>query len=96
MDEPKQQPPRGARVNSGNSRVTISFPFSRIEIHESTAALAEVAALVARLAEQVAALSRAVAADGADTADQLAEEAKLLASSLGASAVRPLTTVRRR
>jgi len=87
MEELKQQPPRAARVSSGNPRITVSFPFSKIDIHEPTATLAEVATLVARLAEQVAALSRTPGADGADAADQLAEEAKLLASSLGAGAV---------
>jgi len=87
MDEVKQQPPRAARVSSGNPRITVSFPFSKIDIHEPTATLAEVATLVARLAEQVAALSSTHgAADGADTAAQLADEAKLLASSLGAGA----------
>ena len=87
MEEPKQQQPRAARVSSGNPRITVSFPFSKINIYEPTATLAEVAALVARLAEQVATLSRTVSADGADTADQLAEEANLLVSSLGAEAV---------
>jgi hypothetical protein len=87
MEELKQQPPRAARVSSGNPRITVSFPFSKIDIHEPTATLAEVATLVARLAEQVAALSRTPGGDGADAAGQLAEEAKLLASSLGAGAV---------
>jgi hypothetical protein len=86
MDELKQQQPRATRVSSGNPRITVSFPFSKIDIHEPTATLAEVAALVARLAEQVAALSRTVAADDADAADQVAEQAKLLVSSLGAEA----------
>jgi hypothetical protein len=85
MEEDKQHP-RPARVSSGNPRITVSFPFSKIDIHEPTATLAEVATLVARLAEQVAALSRTQGADGVDAADQLAEEAKLLVSSLGADA----------
>jgi len=86
MDEVKQELPRAARVSSGNPRITVSFPFSKINIYEPTAALAEVATLVAQLAEQVAALSRTEGGDGADAAGQLAEEAKHLASSLGAAA----------
>jgi len=87
VEEPKPQPPRAARVSSGNPRITVSFPFSKINIHEPTATLAELSTLVARLAEQVAALSRTQGAGDADAAGQLAEEAKLLASSLGAGAI---------
>jgi len=84
MEEPKPRP-RPTPVQSGNPRITVSFPFSKIDIHEPSAAMSEVAGLVAQLADQAAELSHELAADGADAADQLAEEARLLAARLGAS-----------
>jgi hypothetical protein len=83
MEEPKPRP-RPTSVHSGNPRITVSFPFSKIDIHEPTATMSEVAGLVAQLADQVAELSHQLAADGADAADNLAEEARQLATRLGA------------
>jgi hypothetical protein len=84
MEEPKQRP-RPTSVYSGNPRITVSLPFSRIDVHEPVGAVSDLAAMVLRLAEQVAALSHTVTADGADAADDLAEEAKQLALRLGAN-----------
>lgn len=83
MEEPKK-PPRPASVYSGNPRITVSLPFSKIDVHEPVGAVSDLAAMVLRLAEQVAALAHTVTADGADAADDLAEEARHLALRLGA------------
>jgi hypothetical protein len=85
MEEAKQRP-RPTSVYSGNPRVTVAFPFARIEVHEPVTALADLAGLLSRLAEQVAQLTRAVTGDG-EEADRLADEAKLLAMRLGAEGV---------
>jgi hypothetical protein len=85
MEEAKQRP-RPTSVYSGNPRVTVAFPFARIEVHEPVTALADLAGLLSRLAEQVAQLTRAVTDDG-EEADRLADEAKLLAMRLGAEGV---------
>ncbi len=90
MAEPKRgtaekptQRPRPTAVYSGNPRITVSLPFSRIDVHEPVGALADLAGLLHRLAEQVDQLAHAVT-DDADVADKLADEAKLLAARLGA------------
>jgi hypothetical protein len=89
MDEPKK-PSRPTSVYSGNPRITVSLPFSRIDVHEPVGAVSDLAAMVSRLAEQVAALAHRATVDGADgadvagAADALAEEARHLALRLGA------------
>lgn len=82
MDDGKKQS-RPAAVYSGNPRITVGFPFSRIEVHEPVAALTDLAGLLSRLAEQLAQVAHAVS-DDAEVADQLADEARLLALRLGA------------
>ena len=74
---------RRPAVNSGNPRITVAFPLSRIDIHEPTEALRDLAAMVAELAEQVATLAREVAPDEGDASDRLAAEAALLARRIG-------------
>lgn len=85
MEDGKQRP-RPTSVYSGNPRITVGFPFSRIEVHEPVAALADLAGLLSRLAEQIAQLTHAVTDDG-EEADRLADEARLLALRLGAEGV---------
>jgi hypothetical protein len=85
MEEAKQRP-RPTSVYSGNPRVTVAFPFAKIEVHEPVAALADLAGLLSRLAEQVAQLTHAVTDDG-EAADHLADEAKLLAIRVGTEGV---------
>lgn len=85
MEDGKKQP-RPAAVYSGNPRITVGFPFSKIEVHEPVAALADLAGLLSRMAEQVAQVAHAVS-DDAEVADQLADEARLLALRLGAEGV---------
>ncbi len=73
--------PRPAPGNTGNPRVTVAFPFSRIEIRDPEPALADLASLVRDLAEYVAALPHETVPGGAD---HLVQEARRLATSLGA------------
>jgi hypothetical protein len=52
--------PRPARrpvVSTGNPRVTVAFPFSKVEIRDPPEAVRDLAAMVWRLAEQVAELA---------------------------------------
>jgi hypothetical protein len=52
--------PRSARrpvVSTGNPRVTVAFPFSKVEIRDPPDAVRDLAAMVWRLAEQVAELA---------------------------------------
>ncbi|HYB14375.1 MAG TPA: hypothetical protein VEF71_02760 [Streptosporangiaceae bacterium] len=79
--------PRPARrpvVSTGNPRVTVAFPFSKVEIREPPDAVRDLAAMVWRLAEQVAALAGQAAPGQAEAADSVAAEAALLAHRLGA------------
>lgn len=71
-------------VNTGNPRVTVAFPFSKIEISEPSDQVRELAALVWALADQVAALAREAAPGELEAADQLASQAAVLALRLGA------------
>ena len=70
-------------VNTGNPRVTVAFPFSKIDINEPSEALRDLAALVTRLAEQAAEIAGQAAPDLAPAADRLAAETALLALRLG-------------
>jgi hypothetical protein len=70
-------------VNSGNPRITVAFPLSRIDIREPSEALCDLAAMVEQLAGQVAALTREVAPDQGETSDRLAAQAALLARRVG-------------
>ena len=69
MDEHKQGP-RPAPIGSGNPRITVAFPFAKIQLAEPARELAELAALVRGLAEEIAGL---------------AAEARALAARLGAA-----------
>ena len=71
--------------NTGNPRVTVAFPFSKIEIRDPEPALAHLAALVRDLTEYVATLPLDLPAEQKDLADRLVQQAKQLASSLGAA-----------
>jgi len=44
-------------VSTGNPRVTVAFPFSKVEIRDPPDAVRDLAAMVWRLAEQVAELA---------------------------------------
>jgi hypothetical protein len=76
---------RRAAVSSGNPRITVAFPLSRIDIREPSDALRDLAALVEELAEQSAALTNRLAPDRADEVDRLAAQAALLARRIGAT-----------
>jgi hypothetical protein len=69
-------------VSSGNPRVTVAFPFSKIDINEPSEALRDIAALVAQLAELTAKIVSQAAPDQAEDADRLAAQAALLAHRL--------------
>jgi len=75
----KPLPVRRPVVTTGNPRITVAFPFSKIELRDPEGELGDLAAMVSRLAEQVAALARQSETDLADPADQLAAEASALA-----------------
>ena len=77
--------PRRVPSNTGNPRVTVAFPFSKIEIRDPEPALADLAALVRDLAEYMVALPNDLPPDQTDRAERLVHEARRLASSLGAS-----------
>jgi hypothetical protein len=79
---PARRPPT---VSTGNPRIAVAFPFSKIDIREPGEAVRDIAVMLARLAAEVADLARHAPADGDGTADRLAAEAALLASRLGAS-----------
>jgi hypothetical protein len=72
-------------VSTGNPRVTVAFPFSKIDIREPSEALRDLAVLVDKLAEQTAAIASQAAPDQAEAAVHLAAEAALLAHRLGSS-----------
>jgi hypothetical protein len=73
---------RRAAVSTGNPRITVAFPFSRIDIKEPSEAVRELAALVEQLAELAVTFARQAAPDHADEADRLAARATLLAHRL--------------
>jgi hypothetical protein len=86
-DEPNGGVPHPGRrpvVSTGNPRVTVAFPFSKVEIRDQPEAVSDLAAMVWRLAEQVAVLARQTAPGQADAADAVAAEAALLAHRLAA------------
>lgn len=83
MDEHKKEA-RPAQVGSGNPRVTVAFPFAKIQISEPAPAVTELAALVRRLADQLASLAAELSAEQADEAKELAAEAAGLAERLAA------------
>ncbi len=76
--------PRRPVVSTGNPRVTVAFPFSKIEIIEPSDQVRDLAAIVLALADQVAALVGQTAPSQLDAADQVAAQAALLAERLGA------------
>jgi hypothetical protein len=76
------QPPRRPAVSSGNPRITVAFPFSKIEIREPQDTVRDLAVLLARLADQVAVLASQAAPDQAESADETAAQAALLARRL--------------
>ncbi len=76
---------RPAVVHTGNPRITVAFPFARIETREPSEAVSDLAALVLRLAEHVDAVTRQLAPDQAEASEVLAADARLLAIRLGAS-----------
>ena len=69
-------------VSTGNPRVTVAFPFSKIDINEPSEAVRDLSALVAQLAEQTAKIVSQIAPDQAEAADHLAAQAALLAHRL--------------
>jgi hypothetical protein len=85
---PEKMPEKATKTvpvssNTGNPRVTVAFPFSKIEIRDGEPALVDLAELVGRLAGLCAALTHDVAPGRAGDAEELAEEAGRLAASLG-------------
>jgi hypothetical protein len=75
--------PRRRAVNSGNPRITVAFPLSRIDIHEPSEELRDLAAMVEELAEEVATLAREVAPGQVEATDRLAAQAALIARRVG-------------
>ncbi len=75
---------RPAVVHTGNPRITVAFPFARIETREPPEAARDLAALVLRLAEHLDAVTRQAAPDQAEASGLLAADAKLLAIRLRA------------
>jgi hypothetical protein len=71
-----------AAVSSGNPRITVAFPFSRIDIKEPSEPLRELAALVEQLAEQAVMFASHAAPDHVEEADRLAAQAAALAHRL--------------
>lgn len=82
-------PPPKPLVNTGNPRVTVAFPFSKIEIREPSDQVRDLAEIVWALADKVAGLVRHAAPDELEAADQLAAQAALLARRLGAASAVP-------
>jgi hypothetical protein len=81
----QQSQKRPPAVSTGNPRVTVAFPFSKIEITEPPSGLGDLAAVVSRLAGEVARIAHAASPATAEAADALADEATALALRLGAS-----------
>lgn len=74
-----------AAVSSGNPRITVAFPFGRIDIREPSEPLRELASLVEQLAEQAVTLAKHAAPEEVAEADRLAAQAALLARRLGSA-----------
>ena len=85
-DQVSAPPParRTVHTNTGNPRITVAFPFSRISIGQADPALPALADVVARLAEAMATLADRVSADDAEAIQALAEEALALTSEMAA------------
>lgn len=81
-DVRKDRPP--VPSNTGSPRVTVAFPFSKIEIRDPEPALTDLAVLIRDMAVHLVVLSHEVDAKHADAADYLLERANELATSLGA------------
>jgi hypothetical protein len=75
-------------VSTGNPRVMVAFPFSKIEVHEPSDEVRGLAAVVWALAEEVAALVKQTAPSQAEAADLVAAQATLLLHRLGAVTAR--------
>lgn len=75
-------------VSTGNPRVTVAFPFSKIELREPSDQVRDLAAIVLALADQVAALASQAAPSQVEAAEQVAAEASLLAERVRAVSVR--------
>lgn len=71
-------------VNSGNPRITVAFPFSKIAITQTDPVLADVADLVRRLTEHLAVLARELDTDEAEAIEALVDEAEALVAGLDA------------
>jgi hypothetical protein len=71
-----------SNVTTGNPRIAVAFPFSKIEIRDSEPVLSDLAGLIQRLAVQVAAMAHDVDEERADDADALVDEAAELAARL--------------
>ncbi len=74
--------PRPTRVSSGNPRITVAFPFSKITIGRQDETLAEIADLVRDLAEHTAALAEQVGSERLDAIQALVQHARALAQEL--------------
>ena len=70
-------------VSTGNPRVTVAFPFSKIELREPSDQVRDLAAIVLALAHQVAVLAGRTAPSQVEAAEQVAAQASLLAERLG-------------
>jgi len=83
-DQAPSPPParRVVHTNTGNPRITVAFPLSKISIGQADPVLPSLADVVARLAEAVATLAEAVSAEDAEAIQALAEEARAVASEM--------------
>ncbi len=70
-------------VSTGNPRVTVAFPFSKVEVREPVEEIGDLAVMVCKLAEKVAVLARETVPEQEAAADEVAGQAALLASRLG-------------
>jgi hypothetical protein len=75
-------------TNTGNPRITVAFPFSKIEIHDPEPEFAELISVVQALADQVAALAHRIAPAETKAADQLAHRARRTPTRTGPPAPR--------
>jgi len=73
---------RTVHTNTGNPRITVAFPFSRISIGQADPAVPALADVVARLAEAMATLADGVSADDAEAIQVIADEARALTSEM--------------
>jgi hypothetical protein len=69
-------------VSTGNPRLTVALPFSKVEIREHPDAVRDLAAMVSELGELVTTLAGQAAPDLAEASDRVAAEAVLLAHRL--------------